>query len=350
MYLDTAATKFFINQPIWMSCMAEALKGVGNPSSLHSAGEKARKLIETARKRIALSINAKPEQILFFPSATAANHAVSLYAPWNTSGIEHSSMDFTNNLVPNISHILISNITGELYDIKSIRDKCEGLFHTDVSAAYSKTDIDVKALNVDFMTFPSSHKLGLMGGCCPLYVKDVQKFTNSVSKLFKGGKQEGGVSRGTENVLAIHAYGVYASNIPYEIRRNKKYNNDINEWLDEELSYYHKKGENFVIRGRFKEDTFSSIGDSNIALLAFKNVDAETLQYLLSEKHDIQVSTLSACSSGSIDGRIINKLSVPVVYQYGTIRVSWDYEYKRGDVIEALEKIISVGEHLSKMN
>ena len=70
-YLDNAATTE-------LSCsMKQYLTSVldlwGNPSSLHSTGEKTRQLISDARQSIAAFINAKPEDIYFTPSGSGSN-------------------------------------------------------------------------------------------------------------------------------------------------------------------------------------------------------------------------------------------------------------------------------------
>lgn len=347
MYLDVASTAYHMNMNIWKDCTILAEQGIGNPSSLHSVGVKAKAIIEDARTKIAESIGAKPHQIIFFPSATAANNAVLNFTEWDTPPIEHASMNKPNASI-NKSHILMSNITGELFDIKSIPRMTHynmGYLHSDASAAYSKVDINVEELGLDFLTFPSSHKLGLMGGCCPLFVKEPFLFSTKLSKLSVGGGQERGAYRGTENVLAIYSYGRYAESANKKVQENKTFNNDINHRIDKKIEKYN--GE--IIRCRFSGNVFSVIGDSNIALVAFRNVDAETLQYLLNETEDIQVSTLSACSSGKVDNRIIRALHLPTSYNYGTIRISWDTHYSADEICDAIDKIFDVGYNLGQM-
>lgn len=346
MYLDTAATKYHIDEEIWDKCYALAKEGLGNPSSLHQVGVRAKNIMNHARKEIAKSIRAKADQIIFFDSATEANNYLQRCFDFVTArSVEHSSMnvfdiyDIDNSKELNKScftHIMASNITGEIFNIKDMVKKVnmsrgyKEYFHTDATSAYGRINIDVNDLGVDFMTLPSSHKLGLFGGCCPLYVRD----KDCLKTFGTGGEQEGGFHRGTENVMAIYSYGLYAQRI-----------NEHPEFMIENDPCLVDKNKDII---SFIKDIFNSeLGDSwkicyftpstiktmiPIVLVAFKDIDAETLQIVLSNR-EIYVSTLSACSSGKKDDRILSKLHLPDDFKNGTIRISWD-EREEKELIE----------------
>lgn len=91
-YLDNAAST-----PITNAVYAEMLPFIrcnyGNPSSTHSMGKEVKKSIEEARKQVAESINASPEQIFFTSGATESNNWVlSNFDCTLCSGVEHSSI------------------------------------------------------------------------------------------------------------------------------------------------------------------------------------------------------------------------------------------------------------------
>lgn len=351
MYLDVAATKYHMNKQIWDKCCTLAEVGMGNPSSLHQMGIRAKNIINHARKEIAMSIGAKADQIIFFSSATEANNYLQRCFEFVTArSVEHSSMnvfdigDIDSKELDKscFTHIMVSNITGEIFNIKTMVKRVNESrgyrqpFHTDATVAYGKLNIDVNDLDVDFMTLPSSHKLGLIGGCCPLYVRDKEYL-----KVFgTGGEQEEGFHRGTENVMAIYAYGRYAQRInenpesvmennPCLVARNKSIYFSIKDIFHEEL------GEDWM-PCYFTPSTIKTM--IPIVLVAFKNIDAETLQMVLSNK-GIYVSTLSACSSGKKDDRILDKLRLPNDFKNGTIRISWDEMIKKEDIENDIREI-----------
>ena len=362
MYLDVAATKYHIDVDIWDSCCKLAELGIGNPSSLHQMGIRAKNIINHARKEIAESIGAKADQIIFFSSATEANNYLQRCFDFvTTRSVEHSSMnvidiyDINNSKELNRScftHIMVSNITGEIFNIKRmVKDvnMSRGYkepFHTDATVAYGKLNIDVNDLGVDFMTLPSSHKLGLIGGCCPLYVRDKEYL-----KVFgTGGEQEEGFHRGTENVLAIYAYGKYAQRInenpesviennPCLVSRTKSILSSIKDIFNKEL------GEDWKIC-YFTPSTIKT--KIPIVLVAFKNIDAETLQMVLSNK-EIYVSTLSACSSGKKDNRILDKLHLPNDFKNGTIRISWDERVPKELIEKDIKEIAASVKHMQSL-
>lgn len=361
MYLDVAATKYHMDKQIWDKCCTLAEAGIGNPSSLHQVGIRTKNIINHARKEIAKSIGAEADQIIFFNSATEANNYLQRCFDFVTArSVEHSSMnvfdigDIDSKELDKscFTHVMASNITGEIFNIKSMVEKVNNSrgyrepFHTDATVAYGKVNIDVKDLDVDFMTLPSSHKLGLIGGCCPLYVRD-----KDCLKVFgTGGEQEGGFHRGTENVMAIYAYGKYAQRI-----------NEIPTYVIENNPYGRKKTKDilFSIKDIFHEElgedwmpcyfTPSTIKTMiPIVLVAFKNIDAETLQMVLSNK-GIYVSTLSACSSGKKDDRILEKLHLPNDFKNGTIRISWDVTIKKEAIENDIREIAASVRHMQSL-
>ena len=74
-YFDHSATTPIHHDVLYL--MNEIQRNVyGNPSSVHQLGRKARSTIETARKQVAKSIGAKPNQIIFTSGGTEANNHV----------------------------------------------------------------------------------------------------------------------------------------------------------------------------------------------------------------------------------------------------------------------------------
>lgn len=207
-----------------------------NPNSIYNDGIKARAVVENARQIIADKINANPNEIIFCPSASAANTLAILgYLKKNrvekfiTSNIEHDSIlkinmpfyvkreliecnnkglidptllkKYKNSLV---SIMAANNEIGtvqDLYALSRIAHENGCVFHSDLTQYIPHFNVNVKDMGLDMATF-SSHKIYGLRGCAVLYVKDGIDIEPLVY-----GTQENGLMAGTENVVSIAAMG-----------------------------------------------------------------------------------------------------------------------------------------------
>src|ERR1700729_4131684 len=71
-YLDHAATTPMLPEAI--EAMTEELAELGNPSSLHNAGRRARRVVEESREQIAASLGARPSEVIFTSGGTEADN------------------------------------------------------------------------------------------------------------------------------------------------------------------------------------------------------------------------------------------------------------------------------------
>src|SRR5690348_3386523 len=71
-YLDHNATSPL--RPAAYAAMAEALRTLGNPSSVHAAGRRARAIVEHGRRKVADVLGASPTEIVFTSGGTEANN------------------------------------------------------------------------------------------------------------------------------------------------------------------------------------------------------------------------------------------------------------------------------------
>ncbi|MSR86040.1 cysteine desulfurase, partial [Candidatus Woesearchaeota archaeon] len=259
-YLDTAATT-----PIdlkVLSVMNHALKeDYGNPSSIHKKGQEAKEHLEKARKTIAKSINALPEEIYFTSSGTEANNlalrgilATTKKKEIITSVIEHSSIlslcqqlekegykvhyipvtkegllnlkvleQKINSQTALVSIMYVNNEIGTIQNIELIGKMCAKKsipFHTDAIQAFKKVYLDVKKQTLTLVSL-SAHKIYGPKGIAALYVKKA----TLLKPLLYGGKQEQGLRPGTENLASIlgFAKAVELSFPVKELERKKKY-------------------------------------------------------------------------------------------------------------------------------
>ncbi len=71
-YLDHAATTPML--PAAMAAVTKELGDVGNPSSLHAAGRRARRVVEESRELIAAGLGARPSEVVFTAGGTEADN------------------------------------------------------------------------------------------------------------------------------------------------------------------------------------------------------------------------------------------------------------------------------------
>ena len=175
-YADCAASC----PPLPCARQAFAEHTYANPNSVHALGRDARGDLEWARETIAFCINAKPEQIAFTPSATAAcRSAIAHLTIAHCSPYEHKAViedvewvrSFCCGDVHATAHMLANNETGERYD-PIVRDltKDYAVF-TDATAAVGQIPVDVKWLRVNALA-AGAHKFGGFPGIGFLYLKD----------------------------------------------------------------------------------------------------------------------------------------------------------------------------------
>lgn len=222
-YLDNAST----------TCLSEKVKeniisilnNFGNPSNLYTLGFQSKNIIENSRNQVAKAINASVDEIFFTSGASESNNWIlSNFKEIYSSNIEHSSIhnyynykeyDFkkefnyskiNNNVL--FCLMLVNNETGSIQNIKEICNKTHehnGFFLCDATQAIGNIEVNVKDLNVDFLSF-SGHKFHAPKGIGVLYIKkDIQKY---IKPLIYGGKQENGLRGGTENIIGISAIGI----------------------------------------------------------------------------------------------------------------------------------------------
>lgn len=239
----------------------------GNPSSIHSFGRKAKKELEDARNKVADLIKAESAQIYFTSGGTESDNLVisGLVQLFNkdkilfknkrkkiiTSQIEHSAVQEPLEYLQNndweiiwlnvdkegfidinqlqeaisddtllVSIIYANNEIGTIQNLKQISNICHKhgvLFHTDAVQALGKMPIDVKDLDVDFLSM-SAHKIYGPKGTGGLYIKS----RNTLEAMQLGGSQENKIRPGTENIAGAVGFGEAARFVKKEMFENAK--------------------------------------------------------------------------------------------------------------------------------
>ncbi len=375
-YLDNNATTPL--HPEVKKVIIEALDMFGNPSSLHQYGRQSRHHVEDARKAVASFIGASPKEIMFAGSGSEANNTVlsSLTCTRHgcsfkgqavqeiiTTTIEHPCVLETSKclgeqsvkvkylevdkygkisldqlreyLTPQtglVSVMMANNEIGTIQDIKSIAKivhEVGALFHTDAVQAVGKIPVNVRDLDVDFLTL-SAHKFYGPKGVAALYVKQGVPFC----PLIRGGHQERGRRAGTENVIGILGLGKAIE------MRVKEMEEDTKRILEMKMAL--KKGvEQKIPDVIFVGHPTDSL--PNTLNVSFFGAEGESILLYL-DMEGIAVSTGSACASGSLDpSHVIMATGLSAENAHGSIRMSLGRENTMEDVeyvIETLPRVI----------
>jgi len=305
-------------------------KSCGNPSSLHSVGLKAKRALEEARGKVAGLINAEePESIIFTSGATESNNlAIKGTALRNAgkgkrvvaSAIEHMSVlnpmkelqknGFDFNIVPvdsrgivdvsKLSNILMKDTTvtsimlanneiGTVEPIKDVADivhERDSYLHVDATAAAGRIPIDVQSQGIDLLTLSSNDLYGPQGAGA-LYVRPGVK----VQSILPGGGQERGLRSGTENLFAIAGMGEAARIAQTEMDEESKRLKRMRDKLISEIL----KIEEAYLTGHPTERL------PHHASFRFSRIEGESILLNMDMRHNIQVSTGSACSSKTLE-------------------------------------------------
>lgn len=356
LYLDYAA-----GTPVVPGVLDAMLPYFGNeyhnPSSMHTGGRKAHRVLDEARAAIAGMINAESDEIIFTGSGTESANLAIIGAARAAkvkgnhviiSSVEHKAVleaaksltkegfevtclpvDRYGMIDPGtlISHlrdetILVSviyanNEIGTVVPIQElsakIADACVNrkrpVIHTDACQAISYLDVDVRALGVDLMTFNSA-KVGGPTGVAALYKRrDVR-----LSPLMYGGEQEQLLRPGTEALPLLKGFA-YALEITRSLRAKEA------DRLLELRQYFIHELENRIPGLLVNGHPTAAL--PNIVHVTIPGIEGEAMLLMLDE-HGIAASTGSACSAFDLrPSHVLSAIGQESDLIHGSIRFSF---------------------------
>ena len=243
-YLDNAATTRVCPEAADMAYRVMT-EQYGNPSSTHARGREAKKLLDAARRELALCLGCQPKELAFTSCGSEADNWALLSGAWAASArgghvissmAEHDAVRKSldelerrgyevTRLPPDpsgavpvqavldalrpdtvlVSLMLVNNETGAVNDIPGLARALKKaapkvLLHCDAVQGFLKVPFTVKSLGADMVTI-SGHKIHAPKGIGALYIR------SGLHLLILGGSQEDGRRAGTEAMPAICAFG-----------------------------------------------------------------------------------------------------------------------------------------------
>lgn len=358
-YLDYNATAPL--RPEARDALLAALD-IGNPSSVHEEGRKARALVEAARADVARLVGAPAETVIFTSGGTeACNLALGLrQAPAGeikrllVSAIEHSAVlaaakesglpveelpvtpdgvlgldaldaalaDDTPALV---CVMLANNETGVIQPIAEVAAKTRAhgsLLFCDAVQAAGKIDINLSALGVDALSL-SGHKLGAPMGVGALVTRPAVV----VPPQLIGGGQELGRRAGSENISGIAAFAAAAR----AAMRDLEAFADLADRRDEMEAALQAAQAQLVVYGKGAPRL------ANTSCFALSGLNAETLVMAM-DLAGISVSAGSACSSGKVSrSHVLAAMQAEPHISKGVLRISLGWQSRAEDT----QKLVS---------
>ena len=377
-YADNAATTR-VSEAARRAMMAAMETTWGNPSSLYTFGQQAEEALSQARAQIAGCLNAQPGELIFTSGGSEADyqalrgaaragarkgkkHLISTkfehHAILHTlraleaEGFEVTLLDVHEDglvrpaelqaaLRPDtalVSVMFANNEIGTIQPIAELAAICRAagvLFHTDAVQAVGHLPIDVKALNVDMLSF-SAHKFHGPKGVGALYVRRGVP----LSSFIEGGAQERGKRAGTENLPGVAGMAAALTEACRCLEQNAAYVAGLRDRLIQGLSRVPHAALNGAASPRLP-------GNVNFC---FEGIEGESLLLLLDEK-GIAASSGSACTSGSLDpSHVLLAIGRPHEVAHGSLRLTLNEENTQADVDEILRAVPQVVGYLREIS
>lgn len=351
----------------------------GNPSSLHSAGQRAANALTKARKDVAECLGARPDEIYFTSGGSEAdNQAILTGAEYGAANgkrhiisqktehravlntlkrlekygfeIELLDVDETGSISADriskairedtafVTVMTANNEIGTIMPVKDIAEVCREkgvLFHTDAVQAVGHISVDVKDIDCDMLSL-SAHKFGGAKGVGALYIR------NGISPfcLIWGGEQERGIRAGTENVAGIVSMAAALKEAVSDMARDTVNVTKMRDRLIKGL-----RGIPYsVINGDMKNRLPGNVN------VCFKGIESEALLLMLDSK-GICVSAGSACNSGSLEpSYVLSAIGVTDEYIRGAVRLSLSSENTMGEIEYIIKNVKECVEYLRNMS
>ncbi len=379
-YTDNAATTRMSDTA--MAAMLPCLQGnYGNPSSLHTVGQRANEALQSAREAVAKCLGCDPKEIIFTSGGSEAdNQAIISAARFGalkgkkhivSTAFEHHAVlhtlkklekegfevellpvGTTGTITPEqvaaairpdtalVTIMYANNEIGSILPIPEIGAVCKEkgvIFHTDAVQAAGHLHIDVKAQNIDMLSL-SGHKFHGPKGSGVLYARKGIPLVN----VIEGGAQERGKRAGTENLPAIVGMAAALQEACDHIDENAAKVSALRDKLIAGLSE--------IPHSALNGDPVHRLpGNVNFC---FEGIEGESLLLLLDAK-GICASSGSACTSGSLDpSHVLLAIGRPHEVAHGSLRLSlceWNTEEEVDIILQEVPRVVEYLRNMSPM-
>lgn len=352
----------------------------GNPNSLHKFGTEAKIALDKSRSKIQNLINSEFDEIIFTSGATqsiqiALQRTMKSFSTNKKNGLttlktEHKATLDTANLIKSMgfelnfievekdglinidnfestlsentalfSICMVNNETGVLQDIKRITQICHQkdiLVHVDATQALGKINIDVKDLDIDFMS-ASGHKIYGPKGIGLLFCK---KSNMKYLRIPRANHEvEFGIRAGTVPVALCVGFGKAAEIASLNIDNNLQHIANLRKILIEGIT---SELDEIYINGS-QEHNYPGIVN-----ISFRGCEGEAL---MMESKRIAVSSGSACTSNKLSiSHVLAAMGIPADIAQSSLRITIGKSTSESDIKIAVEDLIQATKKLRKIS
>ena len=371
-YFDNNATTR-VDQAVVDVMLPYFTEQFGNPSSMHSFGNKVGLAIKKARMQVQELLGAEHDSEIIFTSCGTESDSTAILSALRaqperreiiTTTVEHPAIltlcsylekegykvhllevdtkgrldleayrKILSDQVAVVSVMWANNETGTFFPVVEMAEMAHvagAMFHTDAVQAVGKVPLNLKDTKIDMLSV-SGHKLHAPKGIGALYLKRGTRFR----PMLRGGHQERGRRAGTENSTSIVGFGKAAEMAIAAM----EYENTIVARLRDKLEAGILAK---VPRAFVTGDATNRL--PNTSNIAFEFIEGEAILLLLN-KFGIAASSGSACTSGSLEpSHVMRAMSIPYTAAHGTVRFSlsrYSTEFEVNRVIEVVPEIIA---------
>ncbi len=374
-YLDNSATTQVCPEAA-QAALSAMTQDFGNPSSTHTVGREAKKLLDRSRASVASALGCTPAELIFTSCGSESdnwallsgaesmkrrgNHIISSVAEHDAvrrsldlleeRGFEVTrlkpgpsgavSVDAVREALREdtilVSLMLVNNETGAVTDIAGVSAMLkaagsQALLHTDAVQAVGHIPVNVVEDNIDLLS-SSAHKFHGPKGVGFLYARRGIRLIS----LIEGGAQERGRRAGTENVPGIAAMAAALREAAAKMDESSAV---ITEKRDRLI-----KGLSEISHSALNGDAAKRL-PGNVSF-CFEGIEGESLLLLLDDK-GICASSGSACTSGSLDPSHV-LLAIGRVHDvaHGSLRLTIDETISDEDVDYIVSSVKEVVDYL----
>ena len=363
-YLDNSATTRVCPEAA-QAALAAMTEIYGNPSSTHTKGREAKKLLDRCRRQLSGALGCTPEELVFTSCGSESDNWAILCGAEAmkrkgrhiiSSAVEHDAVRRSldeleargfevTRLMPDetgaipvqavknalrddtilVSLMLVNNETGAITDIsavsRAIKDAgSAALLHTDAVQAFMKLPFSAKTLGADMISV-SGHKIHAPKGIGALYIKSGLRLKSYIL----GGSQEGGRRAGTEAMPQIAAFGA-ACEAAADVKGNAARMSSLRQRAIDEL------------RAGIPELLVLGGGAPHILSISLPGWRSEVLMNYLESK-EIYVSKSSACKKGG-RSHVLEAMGLEAKVIDGAVRIGLS-RFTTEEDIDALSRALT---------
>ena len=377
-YFDNNATTR-VDDAVVAAMLPYFTEQFGNPSSMHTFGNKVGLALKKARLQVQALLGAEHDSEIVFTSCGTESDSTAILSALKaqperreiiTTVVEHPAiltlcaglekegytvhylkvdgkgrLDLTeyrallSARVALVSVMWANNETGTFFPVLEMAEMAHAagvMFHTDAVQAVGKVPIDLKNSHIDMLSL-SGHKLHAPKGVGVLYLRRGTRFR----PLLRGGHQERGRRAGTENTASIVGLGQAAEmaldSMAFENSEVRRLRDKLEAGILAQVPHAFVTG-----------DPDNRL--PNTCNIAFEYIEGEAILLLLN-KFGIAASSGSACTSGSLEpSHVMRAMGIPYTAAHGTVRFSlsrYNTEAEVDRVLAVVPEIIAQLRRLS---